>query len=803
MFKTCSCALLTLLLFASNNIFSQHDLSGKVSDGNNEPVVFANVILLNAQDSTRVYKGTVSSEQGRYEFENIEKQNYLLKISFVGYKDFLKKVSVSGDTGIEDIVLEEDTSQLDEITVKTRKPKITRSIDRIIFEVANTSLSSGNSWEILRKTPGVIENQGQLQIRNSAAVVYINDRKVQLSPAELKTLLESYSAANIKSVEVITNPPARYDAEGGAVLNIVTTKPLTSGYKGSLEGNYTQAVFPKYQLGTSHYLKTDKLNIFANYNISPRKEFKQDDSHINFINEQNEIFSRWNTKFERVTRSQAHNANVVMDYFFNDRNTLSFSSNATISPKRTFNNNVYTEVRNAQSQLDSTFNTISHLEDDQTNLAIDLTYKHQLKKEGAQISANVHYTTYEQDRVQNVSTDYFSPDDELLNNISFFTDALQDINIYTARIDFVSPLGNSNFESGVKTSVIDSESGIDFLNAESLESLYDNLSDNFLYDERVYAGYASLSKDWKKWSAKAGLRGEYTDLEGVSRSMNEINTKEYFELFPTFYLQRRISENHSLTLDYSRRINRPRYESLNPFRYFLNETNYNAGNPNLRAAISNNFNLNYALKKQYFFDLYYRDNGNQPETIGFQDNERLSLRNVSTNLAGSKSYGLDILHGRSLTGFWYSQAFVSFFHEENTFLAVESGNQEVTNEVDGVFAQIFNNLTLSKDGSFSGEVTFTYISDYISGSYDLDPVATLSIGFRKTFWNRRAELSLNFEDILDKTNTRLTSRYLNQDNSFFAQEEMRYVRLGFKYDFGNFRLKDNQRNVEVDERERL
>jgi hypothetical protein len=286
-------------------------------------------------------------------------------------------------------------------------------------------------------------------------------------------------------------------------------------------------------------------------------------------------------------------------------------------------------------------------------------------------------------------------------------------------------------------------------------------------------------------------------------SMNEVNSQKYFELFPTAYLQHKISENHILTLDYSRRIDRPRYESLNPFRYFLNENNFNAGNPNLRAAISNNFNLNYTLQNQYFFDLYYRDHGNSPAILGFQDNQNLTIRNVSTNLLSDKSYGLDILHGRSITKFWYSQLYMSVFHDESTFLAVESNNQEVTNKVDAFFGQLYNSLTLSKDGNFTGNLTLTYVSDYISGSYKFDPMTTLSIGFRKTFWNNRAELSLNFEDILDKTNTRLTSRYLNQDNSFFAREESRYIRIGFKYNFGNFRLQDNKRSIDAAERDRI
>jgi len=235
----------------------------------------------------------------------------------------------------------------------------------------------------------------------------------------------------------------------------------------------------------------------------------------------------------------------------------------------------------------------------------------------------------------------------------------------------------------------------------------------------------------------------------------------------------------------------------------LNEYDFSSGNPNLRAAISNSFKLNYTLKNAYFFDLYYNDRGNSPEAIGFQDNEDLHTRRVYMNLLGSLGYGLDITHGRSITNAWYAYGYVSLFHEERTFLAVESGDVEVTNETDAVYAMLSNSFILSKDGTFSGDLTLIYISDWVTGSYNMDPMTTLSIGFRKTLWNNRAEVTLKLEDMLDQTNTWLRSSYLNQDNGYYPQPETRYVRLGFKYNFGNFRLRDNQRAIEAVERERL
>lgn len=795
--------LLSLFLFLSfTNHAQESSLQGTVVDPDFSPVAYANVILLNAADSTTVYQGAVSREDGKFSFGAVAHDKYLLKISFVGYEDFIQNIQIQENKDLGKLVIEESTDYLSEVSINYKNPSVERKADRLIFKVDNTVLSSGDTWSILKKTPGVIMANNNLQVRNQAVEVYINDRKVQLTSSELQTLLENYSAENIESVEVITNPPAQYDAEGGAILNIITSKTISPGYKGSVNTALTQAIYPKYSLGTSHYQRGEKLNLFANYSFSPRKEFKNDLSYIHFKNQNGDI-AYWETDFERTTRSNAHNASVILDYDLDEKNVLSVATNILYSPNKTYDNEVYTDIDNLGGE-DSFFRTNSELNQDQVNIGADVGFVHNFNKPGAKLSVKTHFTHYEQDKDQNVATRYFDEAGNAENDNRFFTQADQKINIFTGQIDYSTPIGSTSFATGLKTSLIDSDSGIEFYDVVDGSGEYNSaLSDLFLYEENIYAAYASVEKNWEKWSIKGGLRGEMTTREGDSRSMNELDSREYFELFPTFYLMHKFSQNHSLTFDYSRRIQRPRYESLNPFRYFLNENNFTAGNPKLQAAISNNFNLNYTWKNEYFFDLYYRDNGQSPATLSFQDNQNFSIRSISMNMLESKSYGLDISHGRSLANWWYVYAYTSIFHEEQTFLAVESGNAEVTNEIDGFYGTVYNSLIISKDGTLTGELTFTYVSDWLSGSYYLEPMTTLSFGLRKTLWNNRAELSLHVEDILDETNTWMRSNYLNQDNGFFAEPESRYVRFGFKYNFGNFRLSDNERALEASERERL
>lgn len=794
--------LLIFSLFLCASINAQSNVEGSLRDEEKNPVAYANVILLKAEDSTTVIKGVVSEENGDFLIENVEDGNYVVKVSFIGFDDYLKRIKVDGNTKLKNFQLQYSSDALDEVTINARKPKITREIDRLVFDVENSNLSSGNTWDILRKAPGVIDNQGNLMVRNSAVQVYLNGNKIHLSASELKTLLESYSAENIKAIEIITNPPAKYDAEGGAILNITTSKAISAGYKGSLEGNYTQAIYPKFQLGTSHYFQGEKLDVFANYSFSPKKLYKNDDSYINFMRN-GQLYSRWDTDFTRETNSQAHNANAILDYQISENSKLNFSVNANFTPNTEFDNSVRTEMKDSQRQLDSVLLTDSEVFTDQDNIALNLGYDTNFEN-GANLSVKAHYTKYNQDREQYVNSRYNDPEGNLLNSIDFNTDATQNIDIFTGQIDYTTSLGGSAFETGAKFSGIESDSQIDYMDAEEIQgNLYVNLSDHFIYSENIYAMYTSLSHDWEKWSGKLGLRGEYTDRRGESLVLDQVINREYFQLFPTAFLQYRASEDHSFTLDYSRRIQRPRYESLNPFRYFLNETNYNAGNPNLIASISNNFNLNYTLKNSYFFDFYYRDNGRTPENLVFQDNQNLTLRTVSQNLINSKSYGVDIFHSSSITNWWYAQMFTSLFHEENTFQALESGNVDVTRDVEGIQAYVYNIFTLSQDGTWEGNMFAQYLSNFLVGSYKMDPMTTVSVGVRKTLWNNRAVLTLDFNDIFNSTNTRLTSDYLNQSNSYFSFIENRNVKIGFKYNFGNFRLDDNERTINEAERDRL
>ncbi|UII81629.1 outer membrane beta-barrel family protein [Flagellimonas sp. CMM7] len=780
-----------------------YEIKGKVVNSENKTIPYANILLLQAADSTFV-KGTSADDNGLFVLTEVKPNLYLLQASYVGVGSEPRALDIAKDVSLGALIIPLGTTDLEEVVVTAKRPTLKRLADRLVFSVENTVVSQGSSWDILKSTPGVIVNQEELQIRGQSATVYLNDRKVQLSGQEVKDLLDGLSGTAIKSIEVIANPPASYEAEGGPILNIVTAKNVIPGYKGSINGSYTQAVFPKYSIGTSHYYKTEKLNLFANYTINPKKELRKTNKGINFIDNTNSIFSRWGTQYNQVNSSQAQSANLILDYDFDDRNSVNLTSNMALNPGEEQETFLSTDIRNAQNLIDSTFTTQNNANRDNTNLAFDLTYVHKLKKPGAKISLNGHYTYYDGQTEQNLISNYFDNNGSFIRNFGFDTDSQQDIQIFTGQADYSSPLGNASIETGLKISSIASESNIDFFNFVGADDQVDaSLSDNYTYDENVYAAYFSLVKNWEKWSIKTGLRGELTKATGTSLTLNEINTQDFFEPFPSLYVLYSPSDKHSFAFDYGRNVDRPKYNDLNPFRYFFNENDFEEGNPQLMPSFSNNFNLNYTFNSEFFFDVYYRDNGKNIADLVFQNNTNQTLVELKQNVLGSKSYGLDFTVSKSIMPFWFLYAYVSLFHEEETFLAVESNNQQFTNEVEGVYGYLANYLTLSKDGTFTGELTMTYLSKFLFGSYISDEEVNLTLGLRKSLFNNRAIISVAAEDILERFNPTYSSRYLNQDNFYRRRPETQFIRVGFTYNFGNFRLEDNQKEIDKKERERL
>jgi hypothetical protein len=732
-----------------------------------------------------------------------------LKVSYLGFKTFFKSIKVNVDLNLGVIQLDESTEELMGVTIIAKRPTVSRLVDRLVFNVENSTLSDNNVLDVLKYTPGVLVNDENISVKGSTPTVYINDKKVHLSISEVLQLLEGTSASNIKSIEVITNPPAKYEAEGGAVLNIVTKKNMEPGYNGSVFGNYKLgSEFPKYTFGTSHFFKTKKLSTYLNYNINPRKDYKNNTEFINFINNNDAIVSSWETNYNRTKKSSNQNINANLDYEFNSKNTLSFSTNMLLTPRDNSKARVnsFTEVYDSNNVLDSTFNSVNKSVNELFNFAFTLNYKHKFEKTGEVLSASAHHTNYDFSNFQNVETGYFLPN----NNISFRDNKFQTfssqvIKLYTGQIDYELPINDfSQFEAGLKVSNINSESIIKqsvFENEIKQDDLQN--SDTFLYDEINYAAYSSYSKETDAWSLKAGLRVEFTDITGNSLSTNQDSSQEYIKFFPSLHVLNKFNERNELYFEYNRRIYRPRYEELNPFKFFINDNVYTSGDPKLKPQIDDVFTVGYMLNKKYTFELYYRYEKDPTLEIIFQDNNDNILKYINTNIDTSISYGLDFTTSTQVTNRWNLYWFTSFFYYENQFVALESNNALEVTDKWSVFAEINNYFSFLKDQSLTTDVSLLYISAFTDGPSILSDRFSLDINLRKTLWNNRASLSIGIADIFNTKNYTQTTKYLNQDVFLKSRLENRLFTIGFNYKFGNTKLKNNLKEIDLEERNRL
>ncbi|MEE4248387.1 MAG: TonB-dependent receptor, partial [Kangiellaceae bacterium] len=320
------------LIIITLNVYAQdYSISGSVVDEAGNPIELANVLVHKKSDNTFV-KGTSTDDKGYFLVSLPYDDTYVVRISYIGFKDFEQIIVLTGQLDIKNIKLIEISENLDEVTIMAKKPTITRKPDRLIFNVENTALSEGNTLGILRNTPGVIVSEGGINIKSESATVFINNRRVQLTSEELIQLLESSPANSIKSVEVITNPPASYDADSGAVINIIMSKNLITGYRGNILTSYTQGVFPRYNAATSHYFKNDKINFNLNYSYTNQKINRDEDVKVNFLNDNNAIDEIWQSNANRNKWSETHNLNLNIDYYFDDNNTLSLTSTGLYLP---------------------------------------------------------------------------------------------------------------------------------------------------------------------------------------------------------------------------------------------------------------------------------------------------------------------------------------------------------------------------------------------------------------------------------------------------------------------------------------
>lgn len=790
--------LLLGVICLPGKVFAQSILKANVMQQDNTVLPFAEIEIHNASDSAILFSGFTDSS-GNFYYPMPAGKNYFVTVSMIGYVSARREINLSQeDTTIRNIILEPDSKILDDVIINSRKPLIERRADRTIFNVENSiTVIGSDAYEMLKKAPGVQVNNGNVNMAGKSTVsVMLNDQLVQVTGNELESILRSMPAGNISKIEVITAPPAKYDAEGNSgLINIVTKKSMKNGLNGTVTLTYEQRKKGSQRLQTALNYRKDKLNIYANINVNRFRFISQQQTNTEYPNQRQEQI------VDQDNRPLYSWSQAGVDYNLSTRSILGFVYTlGTMDTKR--DELISTHALKLPSRSpDSLMKTDAFSTDKGRRNVFNLNYDLKLDTAGKKLSINADYFTRQGDNTRNFKTGNFYGDGtETGSHSDNRTYGEQNTDIFATRADLEWPTKLANFSGGVKVSWIHNYSNNVFNYLSGTGYLTDTGKTNtFDYKEHTQAAYLSIKKDWGKWNAQLGLRAEYTQTRGQSFTLRQTNTNSYFKLFPSLYLQYRPNENHSWNINYTRRINRPSFWIMNPFRVYSTATAYEERNPFLQPSFSNNVELGYAFQSVLAFTVFMHKADGYATRVSFVDTANHSFHFGQANAGSELQYGFTATFTVNPTRWWESttEVFGNYYQFSSSFY-----KQELSYARPSFSIETNNTFILNKAQTLLAEAGFEYNSrqqddfDIQHSTYDL------SFGIKAIFFQKKLTVSLNAEDILKTDIWQVSNQYNGTyQRSYF---DSRLASLSLAWKFGNQFIKAKRaRNINVEESSRV
>jgi iron complex outermembrane receptor protein len=778
-------------------------ITGTLVTETGKPADYATVSLLKAKDST-VIKSSLSNETGRYSIERVTPGTYLVKATIIGYdKSISGPVTVAANATVNIPVLKlvPATSSLKAVNVVATKPLIERKIDRTVINVENSVLAAGNSaMEILERAPGVtIDKDDNISLKGKQGVTIMLDGKLTyLSSAQLASLLRSTDGNTIQSIEIITNPSAKYDAAGNSgIINIKLKKNRSAGTNGSFTagGGYGKNHKANTSLNMNH--KDGKLNIFGNYSYTNNK--RPQDLMLNRAINDKGVYTFFNESTDIMGSRNSHNYKLGADYELSKTNTLGVQVTGYNSSfdGNTFNNTLISPDQINTSAVTTTRNTSA---EKYNNIAANINNHIVFDTLGRELSMDADYSNFWNQQSNNYANNYFQANGTTLKYGSLLRNSLPTkIHIVTYKADYTNPLGKTmKLETGVKFSYVGTNNDLRTDSILNGNWVVDKGRTNlYKYTENINAGYVNISQSWKKTSVQAGLRAEQTNSKGDSKDVNNvsmINERHYLSWFPSVFVNHELSDNHSVGLNYSRRIDRPSYDDLNSFVQILNAYTYQQGNPNLKPQFTNSYELSYTYKKKYNATLGYSLTTDVMVEVPKQiDKEKVTFI-TRENLAEQINYSLNINAPFTITKWWSMNNNVTAF-----YLGFKTSSPEL-NLDNGQFAgngNSINTFILSKTVKMEG--TFNYQSPLTYGLFQIRSQYSFDAGISKSFAQKKANLKFSVSDVFNTRKQNLTVNQGNLNFSVFQKNETRVARLTFTYNFGNTKIQSRRHQSGADD----
>lgn len=808
--KTTNFIFLTLFIYllGISNLAAKEisKISGKVLDQKGQAVAYANVALI-AVESGGLVDGAVSDEEGNFLIESVKSSNVKLVISSIGFKQF-ESESFELVPGLEknmgNLTIEDEMTGLEEVTVKAARPEIIIEADKTIVNVEGTVMAEGsNAFDVIGRSPGVYVDQDGNIILNgrSGVTVMINDRPTYMSSIDLANFLRSMPAENIKSIEVINNPSARFDAEGSAgVINIRLKKNTVDGMFGNVQfgGQYNGLWVPIG--GVSLNVKKGKWSTNANLNYNHFANVNELEIERNFTTE-DEV-----SKFFQDSEIKQRNKNLFFNgsanYEINEKQNIALNIQASDNQNSSLNNSL-TDITSTGTPDISYLDSDNDAAGESQRIFANLHYDAKLDTLGAKISADMDFTRMNSESESLLTNQYWTGvNQENLSNDRILTLNNMFYTIFTAKADYVKPLGKGRtLETGVKGSWVESDNNLDLSKSIEDGPFEDQPGSNrFIYNENVLAAYVSYKANIsEKLSFQGGLRGEYSDITGNSVTLERVNNQKYFNLFPSAFLQHKVSDNYQIVYNINRRITRPNYRLLNPFIYYIDPLTAETGNPNLKPQYSNNIEMSHVVKGSYQFSLTYSETEDAFNQVFIQNQENKTTVTFTDNFDKTRNVNFRAIAPLEIKEWWSTSNMVQVTY--NRFKS-QIGDDYLDNAQTSYMLRTQHNLNLPK--GFKFELIGMYLGPQIWGQGMIDGFGWVDAGITKSIMKDKLTFSVNGTDLFRTQVIYADIKFADIDTSFRQYRSNQGVRFTLKYNFAkgeSFKVKNNSGSSE--ERNRL
>lgn len=781
-------------LFLTAAMFGQTTgitLAGKVTDTKNEAIPSATVRLVNVNDTTAI-KETLTNNSGEFRLNDVGEGAYRLIVTAVGQQlpnpVLLTVDSTHQDRLLPPLVLQPAKNiNLTGVTVTARRPLIEQQIDKTIVNVdAMISSATSNTLEVLEKTPGItIDVTNDINLNGRGALVLIDGRPTYMSGQDLAAYLKSLPGSVVDKIELMDNPPAKYDAAGNAIINIRLKKNRAAGFTGNISLGYTQGRYARTNDAINLNYNHAKLNLFANMGFNKERYYTKEMFDRKFYatdgSPNSAVFLLNNQQYQH----QQTNINIGLDYAATLKTTYGIVANFNDGTRDGHFNAAGNNYNNHNLLLmTSKGNNISR--ENRTNRSINLNLVHKFNDKGRELSGDINYLHYITDVNQLLENYLFLPDGLLNGEASFQYLVPSDIRIYTAKADYVHPFkNNAKIEGGVKSSLVDNDNVFNYYDRIPATPVIDySRSNHFKYHENINALYINGQKNWQRWSVQSGLRIENTNLRGNQLGNgvagDSIFSKNYTGVFPSMYFSYKLDSagNNTLNLLAVKRINRPNYQLLNPFVFFRDQYSYSAGNPMLNPQYQYRLELKYTHKQIFRTALSF----NRFTNVIFQTTQAIDSIFITRPQNIARGYMILLNSGLTLTPakWWNLNLDILLSHMGL------NGKAYTENLVTNVYVARINLLNqLRFNNGWSSDFGGYYASRDLNGQAITSGMVRVNAAVQKKIWKDKASIRLAFDDIFHSWVYHNKSVGVKQAQYFQTTEtDTQRMGLAFTWRFG-------------------